>query len=472
MHIAGIQSMMNWLEAISPALAGVFVATVWQGLLVAILVALALRLVPRTSAALRFGVWSAAFLILAALPFAAWLHRDSTISPVAVTGTGGMWLQLDTRWGILISVLWAIAFLYRALDLAVDGLRLRRLWKSATALELGGRDSLEIAGTNRRSAKIYTTCDLDRPSVIGFFLPRILIPEWLVVKLTHDELDQIVLHESEHLRRRDDWSNLLQKLILVIFPLNPVLWWMERLLCFEREMACDEGVVEATHAPRSYATCLTRLAEHSLNRRTAALSLGSWQRRSELVVRVHGILKRRKVLGPKGTRALLAVSVLAMILGSVELSRCPQLIAFLPTRPASTAAMPAPSPGAALGLLKSGRTSVQAITARVSAPVHPRRLTTSAPVRDIEAFPESLPGFAIPSARPDWPLQAESVAVASPHVVPTAIREERWIVLTSLELTSAKEATATRLLLRVTPGSPFPSVAAVPTGAGWLVIQL
>ena len=113
--------------------------------------------------------------------------------------------------------------------------------------------------------EICTTTTLQRPSVIGFLKPRILIPDWLFARLTAGELEQIVLHEAEHLRRRDDWTNLLQKLCLVLFPLNPALVWIERRLCREREMACDEGVIKITHAPRAYASCLARLAERGLN---------------------------------------------------------------------------------------------------------------------------------------------------------------------------------------------------------------
>ncbi len=54
--------------------------------------------------------------------------------------------------------------------------------------------------------------------MIGFFAPRILIPEWLYLRLTPGELEQVVLHEAEHLRRRDDWTNLLQKLAWFCFP--------------------------------------------------------------------------------------------------------------------------------------------------------------------------------------------------------------------------------------------------------------
>jgi len=179
---------------------------------------------------------------------------------------------------------------------------------------------------------LCTTTRLQRPSVIGFVRPRILIPDWLLKSLTAGELEQIVLHETEHLRRGDDWTNLLQKLCLVLFPLNPALVWMERRLCREREMACDEGVVRLTHAPRAYAACLASLAERGLERRTEALSLGVWQRRPELVDRVHSILRCKPRLSPLGARALLGVLSGCLLLGALELARCPQMIAFVPTR--------------------------------------------------------------------------------------------------------------------------------------------
>src|SRR5581483_1851572 len=158
------------------------------------------------------------------------------------------------------------------------------------------------------------------PSVIGFFKPRILIPDWLFERLTAGELEQIILHEAEHLRRRDDWTNLLQKLCLVIFPLNPAMFWIERRLCREREMACDEAVVRVTRAPRAYAACLTSLAEHGLERRAEALSLGAWHRRPELVHRVHSILRGKGGLGPVSARVLLGAVSCALIFGSVELA--------------------------------------------------------------------------------------------------------------------------------------------------------
>src|SRR5262249_14160598 len=119
-------------------------------------------------------------------------------------------------------------------------------------------------GNISRTAKVCSSHDVDRPTVIGFFSPKILIPAWLLEKLTPAELEQVILHEAGHLNRADDWLNLLQKFALVLFPLNPALAWVERRLCFERELACDEHVLHTLatrdRAATSYASCLATLA--------------------------------------------------------------------------------------------------------------------------------------------------------------------------------------------------------------------
>lgn len=313
----------------------------WQGVLIACGLALCLRLVPRTSAGHRFAVWAAAFVTIFGLPLIAALLEVPTALASGASTAGAEaavrpWFSLDARWSLAIAALWAVATVVRAGSLVAHSFRLRKLWKDAQPVEIEGGLHELLTGTtaawNRGPVEVCTTAILQRPGVIGFMKPRILIPDWLFARLTTGELEQIVLHEAEHLRRRDDWTNLLQKLCLVVFPLNPALLWIERRLCREREMACDDGVIRITHAPRSYAACLASLAERGLERRAEALSLGAWHRRSELVHRVHSILRNRAGLSPLGTRALLGTLGCALLVGSVELARCPQLVAFVPAR--------------------------------------------------------------------------------------------------------------------------------------------
>ena len=254
-------------------------------------------------------------------------------------------IQIDERWALAIAALWLMASLVRAVHLAMNSLRLRRLWNSAVPVEIAAdsvetdahlRALLAAASPARRPVTLCTTRELDRPSVIGFFAPRILIPGWLFARLTPAELEHVILHEAEHLRRRDDWTNLLQKLALVLFPLNPALIWIEKCLCREREMACDEGVVRRTRAPHAYAASLTSLAERALARRCAqALSLGAFERRSELVRRVSSLLARKPALHPVAARALVGVVTCGLLAASVELARCPQMVAFVPAAPAA-----------------------------------------------------------------------------------------------------------------------------------------
>ena len=195
--------------------------------------------------------------------------------------------------------------------------------------------SLLVDGSRR--VQLCVSDEVERPSLIGFFSPRVVVPRWLFARLSEMELQQIVMHEMEHLRRRDDWINLVQKVGLAVFPLNPVLVWIERRLCLERELACDAGVIRATGAPKAYATCLTTLAERSLDRQAAALALGAWERRSQLAERVHGILRREKMLSPVQAGAVMCVAVVGLVAGAAELSRCPQLISFAAPAPLAVA---------------------------------------------------------------------------------------------------------------------------------------
>jgi hypothetical protein len=311
------------------------VTSIWQGGVIVCLLEIAMRLMPRVSAAHRFMAWAAGFGLAAGLPILRLVHiGQASGSTGAASGLGGSssgaLFQLDARWGLAIAGFWVASSLVRAAFLAVHSVKLWGLWKAAWPMKTS--ESLSSGLTDLRGGRveICTTAMLDRPSVIGFLAPRILIPGWLANRLTEGELEQIILHEAEHLRRWDDWTNLLQKLLLIAFPLNPGMAWMERRLCREREMACDEGVVQITNAPRAYAACLASIAEHGLERRAEALSLGAWHRRPELVQRVHRILLRKNAMSRAASGAVVGVLGCTLIAGSMEMARCPQLVAFVP----------------------------------------------------------------------------------------------------------------------------------------------
>ncbi len=322
---------------LSRTASGGLVAAIWQGTLLAAAVALGLKLLPRTPATVRFAVWFTVFLLVTALPFVSLAPHAPA---VAQAGSHTPWLTLDARWTLAIAAVWALASLLRAGTLVAAALRVRTLWRRATPIE----SAVPIAGSC--SAQICSSGDVDRPTVIGFFSPKILIPGWLLEKLTPAELEQVVLHEGGHLGRADDWMNLLQKVALVVFPLNPALAWVERRLCFERELACDERVLgalaERDRTATEYASCLATLAEYRLERRGLvqgltqglALALGALGRESELGRRVGRILRPTAKMRPLHARLVMGGAMLGLLAAATGLEHCPRVVAFAPRQPA------------------------------------------------------------------------------------------------------------------------------------------
>lgn len=324
------------VAGLSQAATGSLVAAIWQGILLAAAAALGLRLLPKTPAAVRFAIWFCVFLLVCALPFVALWSMQHTASATALP-THAAWFVVDERWCLAIAGVWAIASLIRAATLIAAALRVRALWKRATPI---AEEVRYRSLTGLRSTRVCTSSEIDRPTVIGFFSPKILIPDWLLEKLRPAELEHVVLHEAGHLGRADDWMNLLQKIALVIFPLNPALAWVERRLCFERELACDERVLQATGAPKTYAECLATLAQYRLERRSLtrglALVLGALGRESELARRVTRILKRGEIMGPLHAKLVLGGATLALLIAATGLERCPQIVGFAEPTPVPT----------------------------------------------------------------------------------------------------------------------------------------
>ncbi len=535
-------SLESAFRAISTQAASAALTALWQGALLVGSLALCLRLAPRTSAPHRFALWSAAFITLVSLPM---LALVSSITSAAVGGAAesahgsvtSPWLRLDERWSVVIALLWAAATVARAASLGIHAFRLRKIWKAAVPIELvdlaGDGRALQAhasAAWGRGTVEICTTTSLQRPSVIGFAKPRILIPDWLIARLTAGELEQIVLHEAEHLRRRDDWTNLLQKICLSLFPLNPALAWIERRLCREREMACDDGVISVTHAPRAYAACLASLAERGLERRAEALSLGAWQRRPELVHRVHSILRRKGALSPVATRVLLGALSVGLVLGAIELSRCPQLVAFVPAAPADMKAEAAQPEARLVNAAYYPDRSVRVVPATLQleptsmgtmgpsrAETRPAKaMNANAPVESADTRQNNVRAINTSFTEPTRPrpVTAKADLRADAAGAKPEIAEQQWIVLTSWEqeteqvqpatesnnLTADYDAPAnpqsegdahapsskqpssqqpqskiivTRLIFRVLPaGLKNPQSGITAVRDGWLVIQL
>jgi hypothetical protein len=445
-----MNAMTHAMMQFAAAASGSLVSAIVGGALLVAAVSFVLRLVPGITAAARFVVWMAALLLVVPLHFLPALRGGSGVGVA-----DGNLLHVDARWALLIAGVWVAFSLVRAVQLITGAVRLHGIARRAVRAEVEIDRSLLTSGG--RTAEICVSEDVDRPSVAGFFSPRILLPAGLVERLSARELEQIVLHEMEHLRRRDDWTNLLQKMSLVLFPLNPAMSWAERRMCVERELACDDCVLLATKARKDYAVCLTNLAEHSLVGRGVSLALGAWERQTELSQRVHRILSRpQAMLGRGQARVVTGVLIAGMMGGAVVLVGSPQLVSFTPATVQGQ--MQTPVHAQAVGYIPAVSSAEAGSTGRVSYP------GGAAPVLVKAVMPERSQAAvrALPKPRSvNAPANVSAPAKVVKHRATTK-QTASWVVLTDWE----EEMPQPRLMLTRS------LVAVVPAGDGWLVIQL
>ncbi len=226
--------------------------------------------------------------------------------------------------------LWAIGVLLGLARIAFGAIRVRRLRRTCTPIstdQLSPEDREVVSAAGKRQVSICTSSQVAVPCVLGFSHPTVVIPADLLSQLSDAELKQVLIHEIAHIRFWDDWANLAQKLLRAVLFFHPAAWLIDRKLAAEREMACDDFVVQQTGDSRAYARCLTSLAEISLVRRTAALVQAALGGGSQTTARVTRLLERSTTLNYRIRPALSVAGVILVTAFSIR-SFTPTLVGF------------------------------------------------------------------------------------------------------------------------------------------------
>ena len=231
-----------------------------------------------------------------------------------------------------IEILWALLSFLMLIRLAGGYRELRRLKSGATPAPERWESRLRrLSAINgvRRQTRLLISTQVAGPVSLGFLDPVILIPWAFLDTLSDSELDHIVMHELAHLQRRDDWTNLLQRLFEAVLPIQPAVYWLSRRMSLEREMACDDWVIAATGTAKPYAASLAKVAELSQFGAAGILAAGAAGNQSQLLRRVHHMLDRTRNGAPKLAVGPLVAAV-ATVVGLMYLgsSWAPQMVVF------------------------------------------------------------------------------------------------------------------------------------------------
>jgi len=129
-------------------------------------------------------------------------------------------------------------------------------WRSAVLLSRAARPA---PGTSPDTC--VTDAEIE-PAVARVFRPVVLLPAALLGRLTESQLGAVLAHEREHIARHDNLKAHSHRLVEALFWFHPLVWFIGRQLCEERERACDEAVIASGHDPADYAAAILAVCRH------------------------------------------------------------------------------------------------------------------------------------------------------------------------------------------------------------------
>lgn len=301
------------------------------GLLLAGMVWALLRVTGGANSGTRFAIWFSSLLAVAVLPFVPGSIVSHTLH---FSGAPHSAVILSTSWAAYLFAGWALIASLLLLRLGTGIWRVRSLRANCREVNLAALDPkiAKVFGAlaKRRRVSLCTSKELSVPAAIGLFRPAIVFPESLFAQLSTGELEMIVRHEMAHLERRDDWTNLIQKLVKAVFFFHPAVWWIENRLTLEREMACDDIVLEQTQSRHAYASSLISFAEKLHSARALALAQSLVSRAHQMAARVEQILDATRPVGTRVWKPAMALSGGLLLLVFGASSYTPRLVTFQP----------------------------------------------------------------------------------------------------------------------------------------------
>lgn len=340
-----------------------------EGTLIAVFAALVLRATGRRNAATRFAICFLSLVAIAAVPVLSGSWPRTGLSSAAETHPA---LMLSGAWAVYLFAAWALVSTCLLTNVGSALWHLRRLRKNCVEIALEElHPELRATLLRKQGARRIAICRSEQlrvPTAVGLVNPAIVFPGWTLRELSPAELNQILLHELAHLRRWDDWTNLAQQVVKSMFFFHPAVWWIEKTISLEREIACDDAVLAETQSPRAYAECLAHLAEKSFFQRSIVLAQAALGRLRHTSLRVARILDGNRPAANANLRtpaiALVAVFAIACV---VEGSRAPRLIAFQESTPPQVLAQTiSVSPNSKAALARIGLADPQRQTAFVT----------------------------------------------------------------------------------------------------------
>ncbi|HYZ14985.1 MAG TPA: pentapeptide repeat-containing protein [Candidatus Acidoferrum sp.] len=275
---------------------------------------------------------------LAPPPSAASSHPNASVHAAPVAHHDALrppTLRLTHALAIATVVTWGLGALIGLAGLAASVWRVRGLKRRSSPLDGALADELPWLTEVGPGREIYLrlSYETETPVAIGFRRPVILIPTELATHEGLAAIESLVMHEHAHLRRYDDWTNLVQRVVERLFWFNPVVWLIGTRIALEREIASDDAVVQRTGAAKEYATSLWRLAREMRMPEHAVVAPGALLTRKQISVRIEQLLDANRTRLRRSPAATLGVATAALLFVALVATSTPALELPVPPSP-------------------------------------------------------------------------------------------------------------------------------------------
>lgn len=176
----------------------------------------------------------------------------AAVEVLAAPAGQGVTTAGDVSASAVLAVIW---FVGAALSMAI------LLWSQARYMRRLGR-------VRREGDRILRAASLGAaPAVVGIFNPKIVLPADFETRYRPEEQRVVLAHEAAHLESGDTLVNGLIALLRCLFWFNPLIYFADRLMRIDQELACDAAVLAAHPTERRlYGEALlkTQIASASL----------------------------------------------------------------------------------------------------------------------------------------------------------------------------------------------------------------
>ena len=318
---------------------------IWQGTIIAILLAGALAWLAGRSSQTRYLVCCGALGLVTILPLLTLehlaaaaregdvvtvSHLEGTAVPMVGTGWNGnaeTWLEHAAK-KLDRSVPWILSLWLAGVILLLGRLNLglmaaRRMKSMATQpaareWQILLRDLCGRLGV-MRAIPLMNSALVQVPTVIGWLRPAILIPLGCLTGLSADQVEAILAHEIAHIQRHDYLVNVFQSVVETLLFYHPAVWWISKQIRQEREHCCDDLAVQVSGNSLAYAKALSFLEERRATVPMVALGANG----GVLTMRIKRLLglKEAPVVSRLAAVTLLTVMLVAGGLGVATIAR-------------------------------------------------------------------------------------------------------------------------------------------------------